>query len=81
MARSSSKQNIPPTSTLIVGVDIGSKVNVGYCTSFDGREVKPFNFNHTRQGYQLFWSKVTQAQKRFHCTEIWVGMESTGIYG
>ena len=36
-------------NTLIVAVDIGMGMNRGYCTTPDGRDIKPFQFDNTRE--------------------------------
>ena len=36
--------------TLIVTLDIGMEMNRGYCTTPDGRDIKPFKFENTREG-------------------------------
>ena len=36
--------------TLIVTVDIGMASNTGYCTTVDGRDIKPFKFDNTQRG-------------------------------
>jgi hypothetical protein len=33
-------------STLIVAVDIGMEMNRGYCTTPDGRDIKPFKLEY-----------------------------------
>jgi transposase len=66
--------------TLIATVDIGATTNTGYCTCLDGRDIKVFKFGNTREGFEKFWHIVVAAQKRFECTEVMVGYESTGPY-
>jgi transposase len=66
--------------TLIVTVDIGMASNTGYCTTVDGRDVKPFQFDNSRQGFEKFWSMIVASQNRFCCREVMVGYESTGPY-
>jgi len=66
--------------TLIATVDIGATTNTGYCTCADGRDMKVFKFGNTREGFEKLWHMVVAAQKRFTCTEIMVGYESTGPY-
>ena len=36
--------------TLIVAIDVGMEMNRGYCTTPDGRNIKPFKFDNTREG-------------------------------
>ena len=67
--------------TLIVAVDIGMEMNRGYCTTPDGRDIKPFKFDNTREGMDKLWGMVMASKNRFQCEEIIVGYESTGPYG
>jgi transposase len=66
--------------TLIVTVDVGMASNTGYCTTVDGRDIKPFKFGNTREGLDKLWSMVVVSRNRFKCTEVMVGYESTGPY-
>jgi len=67
--------------TLIVAVDIGMEMNRGYCTTPDGRDIKPFKFDNTRGGMDKLWGMVMASKNRFQCEEIIIGYESTGPYG
>jgi len=67
-------------STLLVTVDIGAASNTGYCAIGDGRDIKPFKFENTREGFEKFWHMVVAAKNRFVCDEIIAGYESTGPY-
>ena len=40
--------------TLIVTVDIGKTMNMGYCRCPDKTEVKPFEFQNGYQGFEKF---------------------------
>jgi transposase len=64
--------------TLIVTVDIGMAGNTGYCTTADGRDIKPFKFGNTREWLNKLWSLVVVNKNRFKCNEVIVGYESTG---
>lgn len=66
--------------TLIVTVDVGMASNTGYCTTVDGRDIKPFKFGNTREGLDKLWSMVVVSRNRFKCTDVMVGYESTGPY-
>ena len=66
--------------TLMVTVDIGMASNTGYCTTADGRDIKPFKFGNTREGLDKLWSMVVVNKNRFRCNEVIVGYESTGPY-
>jgi transposase len=66
--------------TLIATVDIGLITNTGYCTTLDGRDIKPFRFDNTREGFEKFWCMTMASKNRFGCDEMVVGYESTGPY-
>jgi len=66
--------------TLLVTVDIGVASNTGYCATVDGRDVKPFKFGNTREGFDKLWHMIVAAQQRLACDEIIAGYESTGPY-
>ena len=67
--------------TLIVAIDVGMETNHGYCTTPDGRDIRPFKFDNTREGMDKLWGMVMASKNRFQCEEIIVGYESTGPYG
>jgi transposase len=67
-------------STLIATIDIGMTSNTGYCTTIDGRDIKPFRFENTREGFDKFWDMIVINKNRFACDEVIVGYESTGPY-
>jgi hypothetical protein len=55
--------------TLIATVDIGLTTNTGYCTTLDGRDIKPFRFDNTKEGFEKFWY-MTMASTRFFLSQI-----------
>ena len=65
---------------LIATIDIGMTCNTGYCTTTDGRDIKPFRFNNTREGLDKLWDIIVINKNRFACDEVIVGYESTGPY-
>ena len=67
--------------TLIVAKDVGMEMNHGYCTTPDGRDIRPFKFDNTREGMDKLWGMVMASKNRFQCEGIIVGYESTGPYG
>jgi transposase len=67
-------------STLMVTVDIGVASNTGYCATLDGRDIKPFKFENTREGFEKFWHMIVASKNKFGCDEIVAGYESTGPY-
>jgi transposase len=66
--------------TLIATIDIGMTSNTGYCTTIDGRDIKPFRFENTREGFDKFWDIIVISKNRFTCGDVIVGYESTGPY-
>jgi transposase len=66
---------------LIVAVDIGMEMNRGYCTTPDGRNMKTFKFENTREGLDALSGMIMASKNRFKCNEVVVGYESTGPYG
>jgi transposase len=76
----SSRVKAVKKDTLIVTVDVGMASNMGYCTTADGRDIKPFKFGNTREGFDKLWSIVVVNKNRFKCNEVIVGYESTGPY-
>ena len=48
--------------TLIATVDIGMTSNYGYCTTLDGRDIKTFKFDNTREGFEKFWGMVVASK-------------------
>ena len=75
------KVRVIKEDTLIVTIDIGLEMNRGYCTTTDGRDIKPFRFDNTRAGLDRLWSMIVVNKNRFRCNEVIVGYESTGPYG
>jgi hypothetical protein len=45
----SSKVKAVKKDTPMVTVDVGMTSNMGYCTTADGRDIKPFKFGNTRE--------------------------------
>jgi transposase len=67
--------------SLIVTVDIGKDINVGYYRFPDGQDVKPFEFRNTREDFDRFWDRIDRASKSSNLKSIIVGFEPTGAYG
>jgi len=67
--------------TLVVAVDMGKSVHYGYFRTPGGKEVKPFPFDNAHKGFQEFWQKLSQFQRRQGLKECVIGFESTGPYG
>jgi len=66
---------------LLVAVDLGKTLNMGYCRCPNGVEVKPFEFSNNARGFQKFWDCMCKAKVANHLDEVVVGIESTGVYG
>lgn len=75
------KLKVVNEKTLIVTIDIGKVVNMGYCRCPDRTEVKPFKFHNNREGFNKFWGCVSEIKAAKGLEEIVVGLESTGAYG
>jgi hypothetical protein len=65
--------------TLIATVDIGLTTNIGYCTTLDGRDIKPFRFDNTKEGFEKFWCTTMASKNGFGCDEVVVGYESPAL--
>jgi len=67
--------------TLIVAVDIGKGVNLGYARCPNGVEVKPFEFYNNGEGFKKLWERIWGAKVSHGLEAVVVGFESTGAYG
>jgi transposase len=67
--------------TLIATVDIGMRMNTGYCRSGDGSDFKILEFSNNWSGFNQFWDYVCLAKQESHSKDVIVGLESTGHYG
>jgi transposase len=74
------KSRMIKEGTLIVTVDIGMASNTGYCTTTDGRDIKPIRFDNSKEGFERFLHMIVTSKNRFGCSEVMVGYESTGPY-
>jgi len=66
--------------TLIVTVDIGKTMNMGYCRCPDKTEVKPFEFQNGYQGFEKFLDVIRTTKQAKSLEHVVVGFESTGAY-
>ena len=66
--------------TLLVTVDIGKVKHAGYCRSRDGRDLKPFEFSNTTEGFFMFWKRVFKIKSSWDLKDMVIGFESTGPY-
>jgi transposase len=67
-------------TTLIATVDIGKRINMGYCRWSDGEESGPFEFHNNGRGFEVFWRRISQECKEKGQRGLIVGFESTGVY-
>lgn len=66
--------------TLLVTMDIGKGMNMGYCRCPDRTEVKPFAFGNGREGFSTFLSVIMKTKTAKNLERVVVGFESTGAY-
>lgn len=63
---------------IYIGIDIAKNSHFASAVNSDGEVlVKPFSFSNSREGFNLFISKI----KDFSIDECLIGLESTGHYG
>jgi transposase len=74
-------KNILNGKTLLVTVDIGKKINYGYCRFPDGSEIEPFDFYNSGVGFRKFWHEIERLRIDSGLEAMVVGIESTGCYG
>ena len=68
--------------TLIVTVDIGKIMNMGYWRTPGGSaEAKAFEFANESRGFNKLWHHISEARRTYNLKDIVVGFESTGSYG
>jgi len=74
------KGRVVNEKTLLVTVDIGKVMNMGYWRCPDKTEVKPFTFQNNFEGFNKFLSVVVKTKTAKKLKYIVVGFESTGAY-
>lgn len=63
---------------IYIGIDIAKNSHFASAVNSDGEVlVNPFPFENSREGFNLFLSKI----KNFHINDCFIGLESTGHYG
>ena len=63
---------------IYIGIDIAKFTHFASAVNSDGEVlVKPFSFENSRKGFDLFLSKI----KNFDKNNCLIGLESTGHYG
>lgn len=76
----SPKRKYVNVDTMIVTVDIGSKIHYGYIR-WGNIEVKSFAFKNTKAGLEKFNNKIEAFRSKWGLKEVVLGFESTGSYG
>jgi transposase len=67
--------------TLLMTVDLGKRVNVGYGRCPNRAEIKPFEFSNDRAGFKKLWNRIQEAQAKHKLERVVLGFESTAAYG
>ncbi len=67
--------------TLLITVDIGKRVNVGYGRCPNRAEIKPFEFSNDRPGFEKLWNRIQETQAKHKLERVVLGFESTAAYG
>ena len=75
------KQRIVNAKTLIVAIDIGKGMDMGYCRCPSGKDIRPFEFTNNFEGFRKLWDRICWEKTSNHLEEVVVGFESTGAYG
>jgi transposase len=75
------KVKVIKSKTLLVAVDIGKALNMGYYRCSGCMESKPFEFSNTGRGFRELWDRICKGLETYNLEDIVVGFESTGAYG
>ena len=75
------KQRIVNAKKLIVAIDIGKGMDMGYCRCPSGKDIRPFEFTNNFEGFRKLWDRICWEKTSNHLEEVVVGFESTGAYG
>lgn len=67
--------------TLLITVDIGKRINVGYGRCPNRAEMKPFEFSNDRPGFERLWNRIQETQAKHKLERVVLGFESTAAYG
>ena len=67
--------------TLLITVDIGKRINVGYGRCPNRAEIKPFEFSNDRPGFEKLWNRIQETQAKHKLERVVLGFESTAAYG
>ena len=68
------------SESLIIAIDIGSKVHFVYWCDLKGTEGRIESFCNTRKGFEKLWQIITAAKEKTGLSKVLVGYESTGPY-
>lgn len=66
--------------TLLVTADCSKGKHMGYFRTPSGIDIKPFEFNNNRSGFESFWAKLDAFAQAHGLSTILFGFESTGSY-
>lgn len=67
-------------NTLMVTADCSKGKHMGYFRAPSGVDVKPFEFENSRPGFEFFFEKVLAFARTHQLSTILFGFESTGSY-
>lgn len=69
------------SSTLVIGIDIGSEFNAVCLMDKEGDVIGKYpRIYNSRKGFDYFHTIVEQAKRKRGCTDVLIGMEPTGHY-
>jgi transposase len=74
------KRSVIKSDMLVVGVDIGKYIHVARARFPDGSFTRPLSFTSDYQGFTRFLTHVIDWQHQAACTDVIIGLESTGVY-
>lgn len=76
----SRKLKLVNNRALIVGIDIGKKLNFARFLFTDGHISKPFSFQNTQEGFTELTDRIRNSMKGGNYNSAVIGVESTGHY-
>jgi transposase len=74
------KRSVIKSDMLVVGVDIGKYIHVARARFPDGTFTRPLSFTSNHEGFTKFLAHVIEWQRQAACTDVIIGLESTGVY-
>ena len=66
---------------MIATIDIGKEKNVIFGRRVQGPKMAKMKFGHRRADYQRMYEAVQRFAAQEECSEVVIGLESTGVYG